>query len=83
MKRMISTKVDEAAYAKFLEYCAEVNKYPANALRDALNLLLDSTKTQNKSNIVNEKLTELSELNQQPKEREEKIDPDEAELDIF
>jgi len=40
MKRVISTKVDQATYAEFLEYCARVNKYPANAMRDALELLL-------------------------------------------
>jgi hypothetical protein len=40
MKRVISTKVDQTKHAEFLEYCARVNKYPANAMRDALDLLL-------------------------------------------
>lgn len=40
MKRVISTKVDQATYAEFLQHCAKVNKYPANVLEDALDLLL-------------------------------------------
>ncbi len=45
MKKVISTKVDQAKYSEFLEYCAKENKYPANALRDALELLLSSETT--------------------------------------
>ncbi len=41
MQRVISTKVDQAKYAEFLQHCAKVNKYPSNVLRDALDLLLN------------------------------------------
>ncbi len=44
MRRVISTKVDQAKHAEFLEYCAKTNKYPANAMMDALDLLLCSDK---------------------------------------
>jgi hypothetical protein len=79
MKRVISTKVDQTVYAEFLEYCAKKNKYPANALRDALELLLGSEKAG-----IKEKLSGPFEVEQEPKEREKSktdADEDEAELE--
>lgn len=62
MQRVISTKVDQSTYAEFLRYCAKVNKYPANVLRDALDLLLrfEEIESKYKQRIANleEKLKE-------------------------
>lgn len=92
MKRVISTKVDKTKYAEFLEYCAKAGKYPANALRDALDILLNHDKTG-----VEEKPKELSEPTQEPVEvqawkpesvkgrgekKESKTDADEEELEL-
>lgn len=84
MKRVISTKVDQTKYAEFLQYCAKVNKYPASALRDALDLLLSSDKPDAEKN------PEPSEPKQEvlkprfikgTKEPEANMDEDEKELE--
>ena len=78
MKRVISTKVDQAKHAEFLEYCAGVNKYPANAMRDALDLLL----VKNNDSLTEAKpRTEIKVSPKQEVKPEPKIDEDEAELE--
>jgi hypothetical protein len=75
MKRVISTKVDQATYAELLRYCAEVNKYPANVLREALELHLSSNRkediSEQRTADVKEKLREPSEPKLNPKETQE------------
>lgn len=78
MKRVVSTKVDEATYAEFLEYCAKNNKYPANAMREALELLLNSERIHTGA----QKSPEPKQMTVQSRQAktEQEIDEDEEEL---
>lgn len=90
MKKVISTKVDGAKYAEFLEYCAKNDKYPANALRDALDLLLDEDR--HELRVISEEPSKHVKPKETPKPKsvkdEKEIEKpntqeDEDELDLF
>ncbi|MDI6819481.1 MAG: hypothetical protein QMC89_01050 [Candidatus Hodarchaeaceae archaeon] len=74
---MISTKVDQAKYVEFLQYCAKVNKYPANVLRDALELLLNSDK--NRSGLPGPE-QKYAEVEGTKAKQKKDVDEDEEEL---
>ncbi len=84
MKRVISTKVDQATYAEFLEYCARVNKYPANALRDALELLLrsDGIENERKPKVTETEKTQNQHEPQPDAKPKPKIESDEDEDEL-